>query len=256
MSFSSSGISTDRASPGRRIAPWAAGATAAPESRPEPRPEPALPRLLTIGAPDAVVPRAWRTLWRQAGAESPPILLDLRPGRANLWAARLDAAVAGAEGPVVIAAHGIGCLALAWWARLSPAAYVAPVAAGLMLDPVAGDDAALPDAARRFAAGPRTLLPFPSLVAQGARRGRAINARLRALASGWGGRFLEAIGDETALAESAGARVSAAWREGERMLHALVARLGEPPPRRGASPDAPTRGMTPDAGRQPPPTVR
>lgn len=250
MSFSSSGISTDRASPGRRIAPWTVGATAAPESRPEP----AVPRLLTIGTPDAAVPRPWRTLWRQAGAESPPILLDLRPGRANLWAARLDAAVAGAEGPVVIAAHGVGCLALAWWARLSPAAYVAPVAAGLMLDPVAATADALPDAARRFAAGPRTLLPFPSIVAQGARRGRAINARLRALAASWGGRFLDAVDEEAPPAESAGARVSAAWREGERMLHALVARLNDPPLRRTGARAA--SAMPPDAGRQAPPIVR
>ena len=48
-------------------------------------------------------------------------IIELGGGGRNLWAARLDEAVRLTERPVILVAHGIGCFAVTWWARLSPA---------------------------------------------------------------------------------------------------------------------------------------
>ena len=78
----------------------------------------------------------------------------------NVWAAQLDEAVRHAERPVLLVAHGVSCLALAWWAKLSPAPYVERVAAALLVRP---SDGLTPRSAREFAR-PKTLFPFPSVV--------------------------------------------------------------------------------------------
>ncbi len=91
--------------------------------------------------------------------------LGARGGGRNLWAARLDEAVRLLEQPVVLVAHGIGCFAVAWWARLSPASYVERVAGAVFVEPLRSAVAATPE--QRFA-GPHTRLPFPSLLADNA----------------------------------------------------------------------------------------
>jgi hypothetical protein len=101
-----------------------------------------------------------------------------RAGR-NLWAARLDEAVRLAEQPVVLVAHGVSCFAVAWWARLSPTSYVSKVAGALFVGPLG--KIAAPE--QRFA-GPTTLVPFPSILADRA-------AEARDLARSWGSRFVE-----------------------------------------------------------------
>ncbi|MES2337074.1 MAG: alpha/beta hydrolase [Pseudomonadota bacterium] len=76
----------------------------------------------------------------------------------NLTASRIDAAIAEADRAVLLVAQGAGCLAAAWWARLSPESYVSRVAGALMIAP---DDRG--GVATRFAS-PRASLPFPSIV--------------------------------------------------------------------------------------------
>lgn len=120
-----------------------------------------------------------------------PILeLGAQGGGRNLWAARLDEAVRLAEEPVVLVAHGISCFAVAWWARLSPASYVTKVASALFVRPLGTGVSASPE--QRFA-GPRTLVPFPSLVID------EINGAAD-LARDWGSRFA-AISGSLSFAE-------------------------------------------------------
>jgi uncharacterized protein len=110
-------------------------------------------------------------------------ILELGGGR-NLWAARLDEAVRLADARVTLVAHGVGCFAVAWWARLSPACYVEKVAGALFVRPLARVMAASPD--QRFA-GPNTRLPFASqLIDSG--------ADAVALAREWGSRLLDSPG--------------------------------------------------------------
>ncbi len=93
-------------------------------------------------------------------------------GDRNMLGARIDRFVGEADGPVILLAHGAGCRAAAWWARLSPTHYVQRVKGAILVDPSidAADD--------RFASPP-TLLPFRSMTLDG-------SAGIEALAREWG----------------------------------------------------------------------
>ena len=111
------------------------------------------------------------------GALHIPMLGETAAQR-TLTAARIDAAIIGADRAVLLVAQGAGCLAAAWWARLSPEAYVARVAGALMIAPETR-----PAAPLGFAS-PRTALPFPSIVVG------ADDASQR-LAGEWGSRMID-----------------------------------------------------------------
>jgi pimeloyl-ACP methyl ester carboxylesterase len=102
-------------------------------------------------------------------------------GGRNLWAARLDEAVRLTERPVVLVAHGIGCFAVTWWARLSPASYVDKVAGAVFVRPLGSAVTASPE---QLFAGPRLRIAFPSILAD-------TGADAAALARDWGSRFLD-----------------------------------------------------------------
>jgi|GEM_PF-1404823 len=102
-------------------------------------------------------------------------------GGRNLWAARLDEAVRLTERPVILVAHGIGCFAVTWWARLSPASYVDKVAGAVFVRPLGSVVGASPE---QLFAGPRLRIAFPSILAD-------TGADAAALARDWGSRFLE-----------------------------------------------------------------
>ncbi|KQN25008.1 hypothetical protein ASE86_01675 [Sphingomonas sp. Leaf33] len=92
-------------------------------------------------------------------------------------AARIDRAIIEADRRVLLVAEGVGCAAAAWWARLSPRAYVERVAGALLVTPDQTPDAAA-------FASPRSTLPFPSLVLG------ATDAAQR-LSREWGGRLID-----------------------------------------------------------------
>jgi len=102
-------------------------------------------------------------------------------GGRNLWAARLDEAVRLTERPVILVAHGVGCFAVTWWARLSPASYVEKVAGAVFVRPLGSAVAASPD---QLFAGPRLRIAFPSILTD-------TGAEAAALARDWGSRFLD-----------------------------------------------------------------
>ncbi|MFZ6645610.1 RBBP9/YdeN family alpha/beta hydrolase [Undibacterium sp. TJN25] len=61
----------------------------------------------------------WQTIWEQAlpGAVRVPQQSWDRPQRDD-WVASLAAAVSAVDGPVVLAAHSLGCALTAWWVSL------------------------------------------------------------------------------------------------------------------------------------------
>lgn len=128
-------------------------------------------------------PQAWAGMIRAASPGHVHFELG-GPDRAgrNLWAARLDEMVRQAERPVILAAYGVSCFAVAWWARLSPVSYVEHVAGALFLRPLERMLAHSPE--QRFA-GPKTSFAFPSIMFED---GAARDAT-RALADEWGSRF-------------------------------------------------------------------
>ena len=63
----------------------------------------------------------------------PQLNLDLSRFYSGRWAAQLDAEFARRPTPSVIVAQGVACLAVAWWAQLSPASYVRQVGGAIFL---------------------------------------------------------------------------------------------------------------------------
>ncbi|UYY59595.1 alpha/beta hydrolase [Sphingomonas sp. S2-65] len=108
----------------------------------------------------------------------------------NLLGARIDAAVTQADRAVVLVAEGAACFAAAWWARLSPAAYVSRVAGALLLAPMDEEHEHVEALRERFAS-PRTALPFPSVVLDAAIPRLDLAPQVRALAHGWGSQLLD-----------------------------------------------------------------
>lgn len=120
-------------------------------------------------------------------APVPLIELDLAKFQSGRWALQLDAVFAHRKAPAVILARGVACLAVAWWAQLSPRSYMQSVRGAVFLSPLAigfGQEG-LAAAARL---GPATRLPFPSIVASAP---YPFMDRLLALADNWGSQFVE-----------------------------------------------------------------
>jgi len=117
------------------------------------------------------------------------VAIDLRTGfHRGLWALQLDKAVTESRERVVFAAHGVACLAVAWWAQLSPRSYLKNVAGAVFHAPLSltmGQSAI----ARSLWPSPATRLPFPSVVADDT---SPLVERVLALADNWGSRFIAA----------------------------------------------------------------
>ena len=98
------------------------------------------PTILTVPGLGGSGPSHWQTLWEQARPDTVRVELGMwnTPHR-NAWVTRLDEAIRRAEAPVVLAAHSLGCLAVAWWAQLSPQPYGWPVAGALLVAPADAD---------------------------------------------------------------------------------------------------------------------
>lgn len=138
----------------------------------------------------AVSDRSDSSRWLHA-LDGPKVELGVHGlGRRNVWAARLDEAVRRTRGKVVLIAESVSCFAVAWWARLSPTAYVADVAGALLLDPL-GTGAAKPSVGLKSFSAPSTPLPFPSLLYTDADTAEA-GAQAATLATNWGSRFVHA----------------------------------------------------------------
>ena len=97
-------------------------------------------------------------------------------GDRNLLGARIDRFVGEADRQVILLAHGAGCRAAAWWARLSPTHYVQRVAGAILVDPTTEAGA------NRFAS-PTTVLPFRSMTVDR-------SGQIEALAREWGSELL------------------------------------------------------------------
>lgn len=81
------------------------------------------------------------------------------------WVATLDAAIQAGTGPVVLAAHSLGCALVAWWAaEHGQQAHAARVKGALLVAPPDVERADFPALVNGFAPMPRMVLPFGSTV--------------------------------------------------------------------------------------------
>jgi hypothetical protein len=101
---------------------------------------------------------------------------------------QLDAAISRRTEPVILAARGVACLAVAWWAKLSPKIYTRGIEGAIFEAPlhVGFGQAHIAAAA---SVSPAIKLPFPSIVTNAA---SPVIEQVLALADSWGSLFVDA----------------------------------------------------------------
>lgn len=154
----------------------------------------------------------------QIAARLQRVELDLSRFHNGRWALQLDGVMANRAEPAVILAQGVACLAVAWWAQLSPRSYLQNIRGAVLLSPLSygfGQSAI----ARNVRLSPATKLPFPSIVA--CDPSPAVEQVL-ALADSWGSRFVDA----SSLTPGHPSNRSATGTHVEERLVDLLATLG------------------------------
>ncbi|MDP1027831.1 alpha/beta hydrolase [Sphingomonas sp. KR1UV-12] len=178
------------------------------------------PTILMVPGLGGSGPSHWQSLWAQRRADTSVVDFgDWNTPHRNSWVATLDRAIANAQAPVILVAHSLGCLAVAWWAHLSPQPYGWPVAGALLVAPADVDRPAVQEELRGFSPSPAVLLPFPSTVVA-SRNDPWISAqRAHSYAAGWGSHFVD-IGEVGHINAASGLGY---WPEGEELLDRVIA---------------------------------
>lgn len=176
------------------------------------------PRILTVPGLGGSGPRHWQTLWEAGRPDT--VRAELgdwdRPYR-DTWVTRLNAAIETPPRPVILVAHSLGCLAVAWWVALRGQSYGAPVAGALLVAPPDADR----EAGSKFASFrdlPDVFLPFPSIVVASRTDPYAEFSHASFLARGWGSFLVDAgncghINADSGIGD---------WPFGARLLERLV----------------------------------
>src|SRR5438128_2055695 len=94
------------------------------------------PTILTVPGYGGSGPDHWQTIWERTRGDCHRVELGLWSSpRRNPWVTTLDQAIRTARAPVVLVAHSLGCLAVAWWAALAGQTWAWPVAGALLVAP-------------------------------------------------------------------------------------------------------------------------
>ncbi|MGE4322037.1 MAG: RBBP9/YdeN family alpha/beta hydrolase [Sphingobium sp.] len=177
------------------------------------------PVVLTIPGLNNSGPGHWQTLWEEQRADCHRVDLGswASPSR-NAWVTRLDAAIRAVNGPIVLAAHSLGCLAVAWWGALQSQAYGWPVTGALLVAPPDCDRMETPETIGGFGPTPRGQLPFPTILVASRNDPYIFYERAHSIGKNWGSAFVDAghsghINAESGLGE---------WQFGQRLLEQLI----------------------------------
>jgi predicted alpha/beta hydrolase family esterase len=177
------------------------------------------PVVLTIPGLNNSGPGHWQTLWEARRGDCQRVDLGswASPNR-NAWVTRLDTAIREAEAPVVLAAHSLGCLAVAWWGALQSQAYGWPVTGALLVAPPDCDRMETPETIGGFGPTPCAPLPFPSIVVASRDDPYIFFERAHSIAKNWGSKFMDAghsghINAESRLGD---------WAFGQSLLENLI----------------------------------
>lgn len=151
------------------------------------------PALLTVPGLGNSGPDHWQTLWERDMEDCERVELGLwsAPHR-TLWVNKLNLAIHAAGRPVVLIAHSLGCLAVAWWAKYERPGYGDPVIGALLVAPPEVDKHPADPRLLPFAPAPLGPLPFPSTLVASRNDPYIRFERARRLARFWGSGFADA----------------------------------------------------------------
>ena len=180
------------------------------------------PLILTVPGIDNSGPRHWQSIWERELDDCARVELGSweRPHR-NGWVNALNHSIRTAGRPVVLVAHSLGCLTVAWWAAMERPTYGDPVIGALLVAPPDVDFAPLDPRLAGFAPTPVRPLPFPSIIASSRDDPYIQQKRARRLAFFWGSQFADAgaVGHINAESELG------AWEFGLFLLSRLTGRV-------------------------------
>jgi predicted alpha/beta hydrolase family esterase len=159
-------------------------------------------------------PDHWQSLWQQAHPEFGRVVQrDWHYAICADWVETLARAIRAIGSPVVVAAHSLGCIAVAHCAR----DVLDSLRGALLVAPPDVEHPDFPPVLEGFAPVPRQRLPFRSVVVASRNDPFSDFERARALAQAWGSRLVDA-GLQGHLNAEAGL---GPWPLGERLLDEL-----------------------------------
>ncbi|MBO9516625.1 MAG: serine hydrolase family protein [Porphyrobacter sp.] len=201
------------------------------------------PLILIVPGMHNSNPNHWQSRWEQQCSDCRRVDLGMwdDPHR-NTWVNKLNLAIHRADRPVILVAHSLGCLAVAWWAEFEQPVHGNPVVGALLVAPPDVDRPGTDPRLARFGSCPREALPFPSFLAA-SQDDRLCSLRTaQLLARDWGSRFAFAgaighINAESGIGD---------WHFGKTLLAQLLRENGrdhaqllqEPVPAQPPLPDA------------------
>lgn len=178
------------------------------------------PLVLTVPGLGNSGPGHWQSQWEQDLPDCERIDLGLwdDPHR-NTWVNKINLAVHKADRPVVLVAHSLGCLAVAWWAEFEKPSD-GRVLGALLVAPPDVEVRPIDRRLTRFAPFPHGELPFPSILVASRNDPYMGIGQARQLAQAWGSRFADAgevghINADSRLGE---------WTFGRLLLNQLLPR--------------------------------
>ena len=147
-------------------------------------------RILTLPDWRGAGPAHWQSRWEHLHGHQRLEQHDWqRPLRGD-WSARLQEAVIDSDRPVVLVAHGLGCVLAAWWAAHS--GQVHRVQAALLVAPADTESDPLRQRLQGWAPIALPALPFAAAVVGSHNDPHCALARAQQLASAWGARWVDA----------------------------------------------------------------
>jgi predicted alpha/beta hydrolase family esterase len=178
--------------------------------------------VLTVPGLDGSGPQHWQTLWERRLPRCERVQMgDWAYPQRSKWVRRLDQEIRSSPAAVLIAAHSLGCLAVAWWAKERwSLSYQDRVTGALLVAPPDVERGARRERMDSFVPIPREPLPFPSLLVASRDDPYARFETSSRIAAMWGSELIDAgsighINTNSGIAE---------WAEGARLLAGLIPR--------------------------------
>ncbi|QSQ22952.1 alpha/beta hydrolase [Pyxidicoccus parkwayensis] len=164
-------------------------------------------------------PDHWHTYWERERKDCQRIeQAEWDTPRREDWVATLERAISASPRPVVLAAHSLACITVAYWAQAHPATAASKVHGALLVAPSDTEAPDFPPVTVGFAPMPRQRLPFPSVVVASTDDNYITMARVTGLASDWGARLVN-MGEKGHLGSAA---KLGSWPEGQALLEELL----------------------------------
>jgi uncharacterized protein len=136
-------------------------------------------------------PEHWQSHWERERADCRRVVQrDWETPRFSDWSTTLESAIATAGGPVVLAAHSLGCALVARWAETSRE--LPKVRGALLVAPSDVDAPSYPQGTSGFTPMPLAALPFRSIVVFSSNDEYVSPDRAALFARAWGSRLVSA----------------------------------------------------------------